>query len=282
MKATFLNTCSSSEQVPLGMLLDHLGHRPAKIKGDEHLYYNVLKSADTRSTFVVNGHLNIWYDRLTKKSGNVIDFCVAYWPELDRVQVSEKLDQIVQLIANSQKIHVPLTGRRKRLGIKVPFYHIAETRPVGCNTEITSYLQSQEIWEISIGHLKEVYYYVIDEKGKRKDFFAAGWQNENSGWEVRGRNFSGCLGKKGMTFIPGNMDSLILFEDYLEYLRWKRTNIPSSPSILVINSPEFLDAAKKRLTKFRDVAVFFGKQYLDDETLSAIQKLDPQKIVLVP
>jgi hypothetical protein len=282
METTFLNTSCIGEQVPLGLLLDHLGHRPAKINGNEHLYYNVMKSADSRSTFVVNEHLNIWYDRLTSKSGNVIDFCMAYWPELDPVEVSEKLEQIAKLLKNSLKIPPTKNGRRKRLAIKVPFYHIEETRPVGCNTEITDYLHLQGIWEISIGHLKEVYYYVIDEKGKRKDFFAAGWQNENGGWEVRGRNFSGCLGKKGMTFIPGSEKSLVLFEEYLDYLYWKYANRQPGPSILVLNSPEFLDAGKKRAARFGDVAVYLGKKYLDEEILSAIEKSDPQKIVLVP
>lgn len=117
METTFLNTCSTGGQVPLGLLLDHLGHKPAKINGDEHLYYNVLKSADSRSTFIVNGHLNIWYDRLTKKSGNVIDFCRAYWPELNEAQVSEKLGQIVQLMKNFLKLPPTKNGRRKRLEI---------------------------------------------------------------------------------------------------------------------------------------------------------------------
>lgn len=282
MEATFLNTCSIGGQLPLGMLLEHLGHSPAKINGNEHLYYDVLKSADSRSSFIVNEQLNIWYDRLTRKSGNVIDFCSAYWPELNVVQVSEKLGDIVQLLANKIQIQPTKNGGRKRLAIKLPRYHIEETRPVGSNTEIREYLQSQGLWEISIGHLREVYYYFVDENKRRKDFFAAGWQNENGGWEVRGKNFSGCLGKQGMTFVQGKNNSLVLFEDYLDYLYWRYANREQESNILVLNSPDFLNAAKKRASRFDDVAVYLGKKYLDEETLSAIEKSNPQKIVVAP
>lgn len=281
MNTTFLNAGSIREQVPLCALLNHLGHKPAKINGVEHHYFNVLKSAESKSTFVVNDQLNIWYDRLTKKSGNVIDFGIAYWPDLNSDQVTEKISQIFQISKQPTEIQTT-NGRRKRLAVKIPFYHIEEIKPVGCNIEITAYLQSQGLWEISIGHLKEVYYYVVDEKRRRKEFFAAGWQNENGGWEVRGKNFSGCLGHKGMTFVPGSENSLILFEDYLGYLSWKYANKLPGPSILILNSSEFLEAAKKRIAKFHEVAVFFGKQHLNAELLSAIEGINPPKIIVSP
>ncbi|PYF74576.1 hypothetical protein B0O44_10321 [Pedobacter nutrimenti] len=281
MKTTFLNAGSIREQVPLCALLNHLGHKPAKINGDEHLYFNVLKSAESKSIFLVNDQLNIWYDRLTKKSGNVIDFGIAYWPDLNPDQVTEKISKILQISKQPAEIQTANNGKRKRLPVKIPFYHIEEIKPVGCNIEITTYLQSQGLWEISIGHLKEVYYYVVDEKRRRKEFFAAGWQNENGGWEVRGKNFSGCLGHKGMTFIPGSENILILFEDYLGYLSWKYANKLRGPSILILNYPEFLEAAKKRIAKFHEVAVFFGKQHLNAELLSAIEGINPRKIIVL-
>ncbi|SDF94997.1 hypothetical protein SAMN05421827_102223 [Pedobacter terrae] len=281
MKKNFLNAGSIKEQVPICTLLKHLGYKPAKINGVEHHYINVLKSAEIKSAFVVNEQLNIWYDRLTKRSGNIIDFGIAYWPDLNSEQVIEKISQFFQISKRPTGIQ-KTNGQRKRLAVKIPFYHIEEIKPVGCNVEITAYLQSQGLWEISIGHLKEVYYYVVDEKRRRKEFFAAGWQNENGGWEVRGKNFSGCLGHKGMTFIPGNESSLILFEDYIDYLSWKFANKLLGPSILILNSPEFVEAAKKRASKFHEVAVFFGKQHLNAEVLSAIQGINPPKIINSP
>ncbi|MEJ5962894.1 hypothetical protein [Pedobacter immunditicola] len=273
MITTFLNAVSIKEQVPLSTLLSRLGYQPAKSSGDEQLYLNVLRDAETRPTFAINTQLDMWFDRFTKKSGDIIDFGMAYWPDLTSDQVLEK---ITQLCTSSQEISVRSTDHRagrKRRAIKIPYYHIAETRPLGCNPEITTYLQSQGLWEISVGQLKEVYYYVVDEKHRRKDFFAAGWQNENGGWEVKGRNFSGCLGRKGMSFIPGDEKKLVLFEEYIAYLSWKYEHRASNASILVMNSPEFLPAAKSRATKFRDVAVFLSKD-LDGQLLTAVERIN--------
>ncbi len=271
MITTFLNAGSIREQVSLSMLLSRLGYQPAKSSGDEKLYVNVLRDTDSSPTFAINTQLDMWFDRFTKKSGDIIDFGMAYWSDLNSDQVKEK---IRLLCASPQETLVSYdrAGRRRRRAVKIPYYHIAETRPIGCNPEITAYLQSQNIWEIALGQLKEVYYYVVDEKHRRKDFFAAGWQNENGGWEVMGRNFAGCLGRKGMTFIAGDTDSLFLFEDYISYLSWKYANKTAGHSILVMNAPEFLTAAKSRATKFRDVAVFFGKKHLEEQLLSAIEK----------
>jgi len=55
------------------------------------------------------------------------------------------------------------------------------------------------LWELADLNIREVYYYVTDQKGKRKDFCAAGWMNENGGWEVCAQNYTGCIGTKGMS-----------------------------------------------------------------------------------
>lgn len=271
MITPFLNAGTIREQVPLSVLLSKLGHQPAKSTGEEQLYLNVLRNSETRPGLAVNTQLGIWFDRFTKKSGDIIDFGMAYWSGFSSDEVIEKISQ---LCAGPQEAAVTdrPTGRKRR-AVKIPYYHISETRPLGNNPEITAYLQSQGIWEISLGQLKEVYYYVVDEKHRRKDFFAAGWQNENGGWEVIGRNFAGSLGRKGMTFIPGDTNSLVLFEEYISYLSWKYANRTAGHSILVMNSPEFLPAAKSRAAKFRDVAVFFGKEHLNEQLLSAIEKV---------
>lgn len=267
MTAPFLNPGSIREQVTMSMLLSHLGHQPIISTGDELLYRNVLRDAEAVPTLAINTRLGVWFDRITKKSGDIIDFGMTYWSGLSMDQVLEKIGQVCTSPPKTLDEGVR-TGRRRR-AVKIPYYHIAETRPLGCNPEITAYLQSRNIWEISLGQLKEVYYYVVDEKRRRKDFFAAGWQNENGGWEVMGRNFAGCLGLKGMTFIAGDTSSLMLFSDYIDYLGWKYANRTAHQSILVMNAPEFLAAAKSRAAKFQDVAVFFNRDQ-EAKSLSAL------------
>ena len=255
---------SRDEQATLYGLLSRLGYHPAKSSGEELLYKNVLHKFEKVPTLVVNSRLGLWFDRLTKKSGDILDFGLALWAGLSPLEVSEKIDQLCGPFKDS-RLRVDSRRTRKRKAIKIPHYHIEEIKPLGGNTEILEYLKNKGIWEIAIGHLKEVYYYVIDEKKRRKDFFAAGWENENGGWEVRGRNYSSCLGNKGMSFLPGHKNKLVVFGNYTEYLNWRYEFKTSDASVLVLNDPDFLTAACKRLSKFRDVKIRAEDRQLADQ-----------------
>ena len=268
---TNLTGPGSIEQASLCGLLSQLGHRPAKSSGDELLYQNVLRKCEASPTFAVNTQLGLWFDRLTKKSGDILDFGLAYWAGLTAIEVSEKISKLCNLHAASSTVEDGRSHRRRR-AIKVPYYHVAEVLPLGGNAEIMNFLKAQRIWEISIGHIKEVYYYVIDEKRRRKDFFAAGWKNENGGWEVRGRNFTGCLGPNGMTFISGDANRLVVFEEYTDYLNWKYEYKNPGSSALVLNSPDFLHAAKTRIAKFKDVNILVKDEQLAHQLLTATDR----------
>lgn len=259
---------SVGDQATLFGLLSRLGYHPAKSSGEELLYKNVLHKFEKVPTLVVNSELGLWFDRLTKRSGDILDFGLALWTGLSPLEVSEKINQLCEPSKDSSS-SVDSRRTRKRKAIKIPHYHIEEIKPLGGNTEILGFLKNKGIWEIAIGHLKEVYYYVIDEKKRRKDFFAAGWENENGGWEVRGRNYSSCLGPKGMSFIPGQENKLVVFGNYTEYLNWRYEFKTSDASVLVLNDPEFLAAACKRLSKFKDVTVMAEDRQLADQ-LNAI------------
>jgi len=255
---------SCGEQATLCGLLSRLGYHPAKISGEELLYKNVLHKFEKVPTLVVNSQLGLWFDRLTKRSGDLLDFGMAFWTGLSPLEVSEKINQLCGPFKDLQA-RDDNQGTRKRRAIKIPHYYIEEIKPLGGNTEILEFLKNKGIWEIAIGHLKEVYYYVIDEKKRRKDFFAAGWQNENGGWEVRGRNYSSCLGPRGMSFIPDNENKLVVFGNYMEYLNWRHEFKTSDASVLVMNDTEFLAAACKRLTKFKDVTVMAEDRLMADQ-----------------
>jgi len=239
---------SIRDQVSLGLLLSFIGYQPVQIIGDEHLYKNVFRNYEQSPTLAINTKLDLWFDRYTKKSGDVVDFAMTYWSDLNSAQILDKIRQIC--LKNS--VAGECKRGRKRRAIKIPYYHVQETMPLGSNTEITSYLKSQGVWEMVVGELKEVYYYVVDEKHRRKDFFAAGWQNENGGWEVRCKNFAGCIGRKGMSFISGKANHLILFDDCIDYLSWKYEHRTSPASVLILNSSDFFDAAKRRAAKFQN------------------------------
>jgi hypothetical protein len=149
---------------------------------------------------------------------------------------------------------------RKRKEAKLPYYHVQHTLPLGETSGVRAILHSEGLWELVTSDLREVYYYKVDQNKKRRDFCAVGWPNENGGWEIRHSNFIGCLGPKGMTFIPGEHGHLVIFEDFTAYICWRYTHKRYYPNILILNYPEFLSAAKIRALKFTSVTVCCGQE----------------------
>jgi hypothetical protein len=242
--SNFLNASDIKDQVSLVALLTNLGYKPSRKSGKEMMYLSMLRDSDTDPSFAVNDKLGVWYDHGAGKGGNIIDFGLAYWPALSFREVLKKIVEV-----SDTPVSVPLGAaekcRKRRHAVKVPYYLVEKIMDLGNSDAITAYLESRDVWAAAQGRLKEVYYYVEDEMKFRKYFFAAGWQNESGGWEVRNKYFKGCLGIKGLTLIPGDDTRLAVFEGYLNYLSWLTTNTHATETALILNSLSLLQAGIK-------------------------------------
>jgi hypothetical protein len=248
----FLNAKELKEQASLVNLLARLGFQPVKKSTREHLYRSMLRDSDTKPSFSVNDELGVWFDHGTLKGGNIIDFGLAYWKQFSFNEVVEKIQEICAVTPNNR-----IT--RPRSPVKIPHYIIEEIKDLGTHPAITAYIKSRGIFEIAIDRMNEVYYYVEDDKGQRKHFFAAGWQNENGSWEVRNKYFKGCLGHKGITFIPGHKKNLTVFEGYINYLSWKAENPSVNDSVLILNTLALLIAGIAKAKEFSSIDIYFDR-----------------------
>ena len=254
---SYKSNTRSNETPDLVTLLRALGHEPVSINGDEFQYASVFgKRTNNKIVLTVNQQFKSWFDSSLGTGGNLMDFARTYWPDLSTEQIEEKLREIQTQSAKKDR---PL---RKRKATKIPDYRVARTRPLGYNNEVTDFLMESGLWELADLNICEVYYYVTDQKGKRKDFCAAGWMNENGGWEVRAQNYTGCIGTKGMTFNPGSRSVLAIFPEYVDYLKKRNDKHLQYASVLILNHPEFLSAALKRASHFEKVLF-----YVDDKRI---------------
>ncbi len=252
----FIDAKEIKDQISIVWLLSRLGFQPVKKSGKEHFYLSMLRKSDTMPSFTVNDHLGVWYDHGSGEGGNVIDLCMKLWTPTEFHVV---LQRLADLSGISEDIAVRKTlpqFSRPRLPKKVQNYEVQEVKNLGNNYSITKYLKQRGVWEVGFG-LKEVYYYVENEKKQRKHFFSAGWQNENGGWEVRNPYFKGCLGRKGLTLIPGFGDHIHIFEGYMDFLSWKFENRGANDSILVLNSIALLEAAIRRTKSYQSISIYF-------------------------
>ena len=264
---SYKSNTPSNEAPDLVTLLKALGHEPVAINVDEFQYASVFgKRTNNKIVLTVNQQFKSWFDSSLGKGGNLMDFARTYWPDLSTEQIEEKLREIQAQSAKKDR------RLRKRKATKIPHYQIDRTRPLGYNNEVTDFLMEIGLWELADLNIREVYYYVIDQKGNHKDFCAAGWQNENGGWEVRAQKYSGCIGTKGMTFIPGSHSVLAIFPEYVDFLKRRNDEHLYYASILILNHPEFLSAALKRASHFKKVLSYIDDMRLGYQSTSEVFK----------
>ncbi|TYP94433.1 hypothetical protein BC792_11297 [Sphingobacterium allocomposti] len=251
---SYKNNTSHDERLTIVALLKALGHEPVLIDGDEFGYASVFgKRTNNKIVLTVNQQFKSWFDSSLGKGGNLMDFARTYWPLLSIGRIEEKLGEIQRQSAKKDR------RLRKRKATKIPHYQIDRARPLGHNNEVTEFLMESGLWELADLNIREVYYYVIDQKGNRKDFCAAGWMNENGGWEVRAQNYTGCIGTKGMTFISVSGSVLAIFPEYVDYLKRRNDDHLHYASVLILNLPDFLSAALKRASHFEKVLLYIDE-----------------------
>ena len=238
-------------------LLDRLGYPPPKPVGKERVYLSMLRYSDTTPSFSVNDKTGTWYDHGEGRGGNIIDFGLLYWKGSSFQEVLQKIIEVSNQISPEVKPAQTYQRSIKKINEK-PNYQILEIRELGHNRVISDYLDSRGVSEVAQGRLKEVYYYVNDEAKNRKQFFAAGWQNENGSWEIRSTlDYRGCLGHKAISFIADSPDRLAVFEGFFDYLSWLSENPLAKESVLVLNSVSLLQAGIDKAKHFKDIALFF-------------------------
>jgi len=244
-------------------LLTKLGYAPAKTSGKETIYLSMLRDSDTKPSLCVNNELGVWYDHGGPnwsgcRGGNIIDFGIAYWRTKDVTLVIERIVTTTnyQLVCISNEPPIPKSSR-PRIPIKLPNYKVEDVREIGNTPAITEYLKSRGIYDLAKGRLKEISYYVKDESGKKKHFFAAGWKNNMGGWEVRNKYFKGCIGHKGITVISGSGELVVMFEGYLNYLSWLIDNPDTDHTLINLNTITLLDIGIKIAKDFSRVDIFF-------------------------
>jgi DNA primase len=275
------NAQEIKEQVSPVEFLARLGYHPAYKSGKEVFYLSMLRDERTPS-FCVDDKLGVWYDwgganPSGIKGGNVIDLALAYWHPLPFKEVLAKINEVCN-IEPSPITTVSRENLRPRKAIKIPNYKISEIKELGNNSAITNYLQTRGIWPVAHEHLKEVYYYIEDEKKLRKYYFSAGWKNENGGWEVSNPYFKGCLGPKGLTFIPSNPERIVLFEGMTDYLSWKFEQQDSGETVILLNGVTFIEAAIKRAADYEEKTIYFDNDEAGESASQAFQNVFPLTI----
>jgi hypothetical protein len=113
-----LITCREDRAIdPVGYL-SLLGHKPVKIRNNDHWYLSPLRN-EKGASFKVNRRLNLWYDFGIGKGGGLIDFGLLH----HHCSIPELLEKLAQNTLSFQQHHAqtgnPLDAFEKRYHKKI-------------------------------------------------------------------------------------------------------------------------------------------------------------------
>lgn len=217
------------------------------------MYISMLRDNDCDPSLSVNDKLGVWFDHGIGKGGNIIDFGIIYWKDLKFSAVVEKIRDTLAMEPAAPKL------LRSQVNFRIPNYTVYEVKPLGTHPAINEYLLSRGVFHVAKAYLKEVYYYVEDDNGVRKNYFSAGWQNDHGAWEVRNRLFKGCMGTKAITSIPGHPKNVAVFEGFIDFLSWKKEHPDDVRSVIVLNSVTLWQHGVNKAKAFSCIDLYFDR-----------------------
>ncbi|WP_368044530.1 toprim domain-containing protein [uncultured Alistipes sp.] len=231
------------------------------------LYLSPLRKEHTPS-FKVEYMQNLWYDFGLGAGGSIIDLVMR----LERCDFT----QAIRLLGRGKRTPIAVsvppsvspTVSALRMLADIPLRHPA----------LAGYLSSRGIDPaIASACCREVHYTV----GGR-NYFAVGFRNDASGWELRSECFKGCVSPKQITTIDNRSDTVVAFEgfmDFLSYLSMKPDEWQHI-DVAVLNSVVHIPKAIPFLEQHAMIHAFFDNDEAGRKATAELKRLCPNSTVI--
>ncbi|CAM1361378.1 conserved protein of unknown function [Tenacibaculum soleae] len=256
--------CSKAKKIDLVSYLKKQGSTPVKNTQNSVWFYSPFRSEKTPS-FKVDITKNIWYDFGEGIGGTVIDFVM----KVNNCSIKSALEI---LSANNFSFHQQPQKKQSP----------ANTYSIKKITELTNplllnYLSTRKI---NIEYAKRFLFQVHYSFGAKKEYFGVGFMNNSGGLEIRNKYFKGCLGKKAITTINNNSDTVSLFEswsDFLSYLTLKK-QVPNE-NFIILNSTALIKKVSELIDTYPKIKCFFDNDEAGNKALIHLQKNTNKEII---
>lgn len=250
--------CKQLNTIPLEEVLLSLGHLPTKQNEKEAWYLNPFAN-ESQASFKINKSLNYWYLFSEGVSGTNVDLLKKYlnkttseiliWAESQNFSSFQK-----QIIPNQK-----FQNLRKN-------YEILDSKEIK-HPALLEYLNERRVAN-QTEFLKEIHYQMND-----KNYFGIGFKNDSGGYEIRNKYSKICLGKKDITSIESDSNSLRIFEGFFDFLSFKNVEIflEKRPSdYIILNSVSMISNIKNSLKDYENIELYFDN---DDAGNRAVEML---------
>ncbi|MCX8534355.1 toprim domain-containing protein [Chryseobacterium luquanense] len=250
--------CKQFNTIPLEDVLLSLGHLPTKQNEKEAWYLNPFAS-ESQASFKINKNLNYWYLHSEGIGGNNVAFMKKYLNE----SVSEVL--LWAENQNFSSFHQQNISSSKLENLSKN-YEIINVKEIQ-HPALLEYLKERKV-EKQTEFLHEIHYRMND-----KNYFGIGFKNDSCGYEIRNKYSKICLGKKDISTIKNNSNSVRIFEGFFDFLSFKNleNKLEKEPSdYLILNSVSMIHNIKNSLGKYEKVELYFDNDEAGNRAVEII------------
>lgn len=251
--------CKQFNSISLEEVLLSLGHLPTKQNEKEAWYLNPFAS-ESQASFKINKSLNHWYLFSEGIGGNNTAFMKKYLnTSVNEVLIwAEKQNFFSFLNQNipNQKFENPSKS-----------YEILDVNEIQ-HPALLEYLRERKV-ESQTEFLKEIHYRMND-----KNKFGLGFKNDSGGYEIRNKYSKICLGKKDVSTIKNESESLRVFEGFFDFLSFKNVEnfLEKEPAdYLILNSVSMISKIKKSLEAYDNVELYFDNDEAGNRAVEMIK-----------
>lgn len=250
--------CKQFNTISLEEVLLSLGHLPTKQSEKEAWFLNPF-AKENHASFKINKNLNYWYLHSEGIGGKNIDFMKRYL----NASVSEVL-----LWAENQSLssfHQQNISNSKLENLSKN-YEVIEIKNVQ-HPALLEYLNERKVANQN-QFLYEIHYRIND-----KNYFGIGFKNDSGGYEIRNKYSKISLGKKDISTIKNDSNSLRIFEGFFDFLSFKNleNELEKQPSdYLILNSVSMIHNIKNSLGKYEKVELYLDNDEAGNRALEII------------
>lgn len=201
--------------IPMSAILSQIKCALAKSSTYDQMYFSPFRREKTPS-FHVNVLKNVWYDFGAAKGGTVIDLVCAY---LEAQEEDHTPADALRWVNNM--FRTPATM------ISFPFAETKDPAPVLVlkqvgrlkDRKLLNYFESRGIPTLlAQKYLSEVY---VRNRNTSSNFYAAGLENVDGGFELLNKAFKGSIAPKSISLVRGDEpvpDTVHIFEGIMDFL----------------------------------------------------------------
>ncbi len=257
---------AEAKQIDLVDFLEILGHKPEKVRNNDHWYQSPLRQEKTPS-FKVNRQLNVWFDHGTGEGGNLVDFGIRYF----KCSVAEFLQRLSSMKEQSFSFHPyphSPAGEKKEASNDLGKIVVLGSRNL-TDPRLLEYLESRKIPL----HIARQFCEQVDFQLYSKKYTAIGFKNDSGGYELRNQYFKGSSTPKEPRLILQNgTKDLAVFEGFFSFLSFQTIqesggkDLPDLSTIqadaLILNSVSFFEKSREKMEQYPNIHLFLDRDQM--------------------